>query len=141
MNNLYIEEIQKPYSRMATEAEINAQRSKPEKQYMFVPCTECNELVTQDLTDDTPATEHGFTPLPIFEGDTYIAWFDKDTWQCFPCSEKTWKEWREDGETPKWECDFVNGRGGWDCKGCDNCNDRRVTQANGDPYMYFVRDK
>lgn len=125
---------------MATEAEIEAQRSKPEKQYMFIPCTECNDFITNDLTDDTPPNQYGFVPLPIFEGDTYIAWFDTTTWQCFPCSERMWEEWREDNENPKWECDFVNGRGGWDCKGCDNCNARRVTQANGDPYMYFVHD-
>ena len=104
------------------QAEIDAQRSKPEKLYMFIPCTECNEFITHDLTDDTPPNDYGFTPLPIFEGDTYIAWFDAYTWQCFSCSERTFEAFTKDTENPIYACDFVNGYGRMDCKGCEKCS-------------------
>ena len=123
------------------QAEIDAQRSKPAKQYMFMPCVECNEFITHDLTDDTPSNQYEFIPLPIFEGDVYLAWFDAETWNCFPCSERTYDEFIKDSQNPKWNCDFVNGRGGWDCEGCERCNSRKLTKENGQPYVYFVWDK
>ena len=70
------------------QAEVDAQRSKSAKQYMFMLCVDCNELITHDITDDTPPDQFEFIPLPIFEGDVYQTWFDIETWNCFPCSEK-----------------------------------------------------
>ena len=89
---------------------------------MFIPCTECNDFITNDLTDDTPPNQYEFVPLPIFEGDTFIAWFDSHTWQCFPCSERTFDEFIEDPDNPVFQCDFVHGFGRLDCEGCDKCS-------------------
>ena len=107
------------------------------RQSMFIPCKECNEFITHDLTDDTPSTEYGFIPRTIFEGDEYIAtlyrFFDTERWECFPCSEVTFDAFIEDSENPIYACDFVNGFGRLDCKGCEKCSKW--------DWRYFQREK
>lgn len=93
------------------------------QQAIFVPCHECREFITHDLTNESRGME--FIPLQLFEGDSYLNWnfdmFGLDTWTCFPCSETRFDEFVENPNDPIHSCDFVHGFGRYDCKGCDKC--------------------
>ena len=99
------------------------------RQSMFLPCNECYTFITHDLTEESYQDGMEFIPRQIFEGDSYIQFdfdmFGEAEWTCFPCLEKIWDENKNIPYSQKDEvsaCDFINGQGKLDCRGCEKCN-------------------